>query len=342
MNVVTMDNNVELDHLQGKTLRQMQPIAVDPLSMAALELARRAAKSKATILITGETGVGKEVLAHYIHQQSTYQNGPFVSVNCAALPENMIEAILFGYERGSFTGAVNGYIGKFEQAQNGTLLLDEVSEIPIALQAKLLRALQEREVERLGGKQTIKVNGRIIAATNRNLQQQVQSGQFRKDLYYRLNVLPLHCAAVRERPLDIIPLAEALLEKHAALADMNIPVLSVLAKKKLMEHKWPGNVREIENVMQRALIMADADSYLIDAHDIIFSEECDELSTQDLDINPVNIFSSTLEANEAKVIIDVLKGTEGSRNEAAKKLNISTRTLRYKLAKLKAIGFEIP
>jgi len=333
-----IDQRVEaLAHMLGNL--KFMPVAVDARSKALLQMARKAAKSMATVLISGETGVGKEVLAHYIHYHSAFARGPFISVNCAALPDNMMEAILFGYEKGAFTSAINSYIGKFEQAQNGTLLLDEISEISIALQAKLLRVLQEREIERLGGKKPIQINVRIIAATNRDLNQQVVMGAFRKDLFYRLNVIPLICPALRDRPEDILPLAQFMLEQHAALLNRAIPDLTSLAKAKLMNHRWPGNVREMDNVIQRALIMSDES--VIDAHDIVLQETLVEVGGQNQVIE-LEKFSSRLEENEAKVIIDVLKETEGCRNDAAKMLNISPRTLRYKIAKLRSIGMKIP
>jgi two-component system response regulator FlrC len=315
------------------------PIAVDPRSKAMLEVARKAAKSMATVLISGETGVGKEVLAHYIHHSSGFAHGPFISVNCAALPDNMIEAILFGYEKGAFTNAINSYTGKFEQAQNGTLLLDEISEISIALQAKLLRVLQEREIERLGGKKPVQINVRIIAATNRDLNQQVVMGAFRKDLFYRLNVIPIVCPPLRDRAMDILPMAEYLLSHHASSLSRNIPALTELAKMKLMNYRWPGNIREMDNVIQRALIMCEQD--VIDAHEIVLQENLVEVGGNS-EVIELEKFSSRLEENEAKVIMDVLKETEGCRNDAAKILNISPRTLRYKIAKLRSIGLKIP
>jgi two-component system response regulator FlrC len=316
------------------------PIAEDPRSRAVLYIAERAAKSQATILITGETGVGKEILANYIHLHSHFSTGPFVSVNCAALPENMIESILFGYEKGAFTNAINTYIGKFEQAQHGTLLLDEISEISVGLQAKLLRVLQEREIERLGGRKMIKINLRIIAATNRNLHKQVEQGFFRKDLYYRLNVMPIECPALRDRRLDIVPLAENFIRHHANAMGRQVPVLTQAAKNKLIDATWPGNIREMDNIIQRTLIMTDA--MILDEHDIAFCENPLSNSAA-LSVNEDhNHFSSPLEANEAKLILDVLKETDGCRNRAATKLNISPRTLRYKISKLRSIGLAIP
>lgn len=317
------------------------PIAEDPISITTLEVARKAAKSNATVLITGETGVGKEIIARYIHNHSSFNNGPFITVNCAALPDNMFESILFGYEKGAFTSAVNSYVGKFEQAQNGTLLLDEISEIPLELQAKLLRVLQEREIERLGGKKLVKINVRIIAATNRNLRQQVTAGHFRSDLFYRLNVVPIHCAALRDRSLDILPLAMYFVEFHANALGLKIPVLSSSAKTKLREYQWPGNIREMDNVIQHALIMKNG--YCIEAEDLIFMG-ADLLETQHefQQMTHHDQHFSVLKANEAKMIMDVLKETEGSRSVAAKRLNMSPRTLRYKISKLKLVGLKIP
>lgn len=318
----------------------VMPIAEDPKSKATLDLACKAAKSNATILICGETGVGKELVARYIHHHSNANNGPFVSVNCAALPENMIEAMLFGYEKGAFTSAINSYVGKFEQAQNGTLLLDEIAEMPLGLQAKLLRVLQEKEIERLGGKKQIKINARIIAATNRDLRQQVAAGNFRSDLFYRLNVIPITCAALRERRLDIIPLAEYLIRYHSKELGRSQPELTNKAKQKLLNYVWPGNVREMENIIQRALIMTSDN--MIDENDINILEDLNLFVSQNEEANQTTLFDSKLKENEANVIVNVLKETDGCRDVAAKKLNISPRTLRYKISKLKSIGVKVP
>lgn len=313
------------------------PIVEDPRSKAVLEIARKAAKSKANILISGETGVGKELLARYIHYHSAFFNGPFISVNCAAMPDNMVEAILFGYEKGAFTNAINSYAGKFEQAQHGTLLLDEISEIPLGLQAKLLRVLQEREVERICGKKIINIDVRVIAATNQDLKQLAEAGMFRKDLYYRLNVLPIHCPPLRERPHDIIPLADYFISQHAdALGKTRYP-LTECAKQKLLSYAWPGNVREMDNVIQRALILTE--KCVLDESDIELHESENSKVENTIFIDQMD---SKLKVNEAQTIMNVLKETNGCRGIAAKKLNISPRTLRYKISKLKSIGIKIP
>ncbi len=309
-------------------LNENDPIVHDARSKATLDLALKAAKSRATVLLEGETGVGKEVLARFIHQHSTFATGPFVSINCAAIPENMVEAILFGYEKGAFTNAINSYAGKFEQADGGTLLLDEISEIPLSLQAKLLRVLQEKEVERLCGKKSIPINARIIVATNKNLEELVANGTFRNDLFYRLNVLPIYCAPLRERPQDIIPLAEYFIRQHAE--NQPIPVLTREAKEKLLHYTWPGNIREMDNIIQRALVWAENAS--IQADDLHIS----------LESHSFGKLNSTLKINEAKLILDALKEFDGSREDAAKKLNMSPRTLRYKISRFKLIGLKVP
>jgi two-component system response regulator FlrC len=321
------------------TMKELMPIAEDPNSKVIMNFARKAAKSNATVLISGDTGVGKEVLAHYIHQHSTFCDGPFISINCAAIPDNMVEAILFGYEKGAFTSAVSSYVGKFEQANNGTLLLDEISEISIGLQAKLLRVLQEREIERLGGKKIINLNIRVIAATNRDLRQQIAAGMFRKDLYYRLNVIPIHCAALKDRRLDILPLAESFIRYHAASMNRCVPSLTEAAKQKLLSCEWPGNIRELDNVLQRTLTMLESDE--IGVQDIVLNEDILELSNQSSGQH-IFQFSSRLAENEAQIIMDVLKEVAGCRTKASEKLQMSSRTLRYKIAKLRAVGFDVP
>src|ERR1700733_9621166 len=231
-----------------------QPVACAASSQRLLELARRVASSDCTVLIVGESGTGKEVLARFIHRYSARASAAFIAVNCAAIPENMLEAMLFGYERGAFTGAHAAHPGKFEQAQAGTLLLDEITEMPLGLQAKLLRVLQEREVERLGGRTPISLDVRVLATTNRRLREEVAAGRFREDLYYRLNVFPLSLLPLRQRRDDILPLAMQLLGLRSRLGEP-IPALSAEAAQLLLTYAWPGNVRELDNLLQRALIL---------------------------------------------------------------------------------------
>ncbi len=232
-----------------------EPVANAPSSQQLLQLARRVAQSDSTVLIIGESGTGKEVLARYVHNHSPRATRPFVAINCAAIPENMLEAMLFGHEKGAYTGAVNSAPGKFEQANGGTLLLDEISEMDLGLQAKLLRVLQEREVERLGGRKTIPLDVRVIATSNRDMRREVAEGKFREDLYFRLSVLPLQWAPLRDRPEDILPLARKLLQRHARKQRRSGVQLGAEARQALLSYPWPGNVRELDNVMQRALIL---------------------------------------------------------------------------------------
>src|SRR5262252_8536585 len=232
----------------------LPPVAVDASSRLIVDLARRVASSDCTVLIVGESGTGKEVLARFIHSRSPRASQPFVAVNCAAIPETMLEAMLFGYERGAFTGAHASHAGKFEQAQGGTLLLDEVTEMPLGLQAKLLRILQEREVERLGGRSPLPLDVRVLATTNRRLREEVAAGRFREDLYYRLNVFPLAIAPLRARRDDVLPLAMQLLAGRVR-PGAPIPALSAEAAHLLLTYTWPGNVRELDNLLQRALIL---------------------------------------------------------------------------------------
>src|SRR3954464_6202174 len=234
----------------------VEPVAVDASSRLIVDLARRVASTDCTVLIVGESGTGKEVLARLIHRASPRARKPFIAVNCAAIPENMLEAMLFGYEKGSFTGATNAHAGKFEQAQGGTLLLDEITEMPLALQAKLLRVLQEREVERIGGNAPCALDVRVLATTNRMLRNEVAAGRFREDLYYRLNVFPLAVSPLRERRDDILPLAAHLLQVRTRPGN-RIPALSADAAHLLLTYSWPGNVRELDNLLQRALILVN-------------------------------------------------------------------------------------
>src|SRR5471030_1192957 len=237
-----------------------RPMVVrDPSMQAVITMADQIASSDASILITGESGVGKEVIARYVHQKSRRASKPFISVNCAAIPENLLESELFGHEKGAFTGAVARRIDKFEEANGGTLLLDEISEMDGRLQAKLLRAVQEREIDRVGGNKPVKVDIRILATSNRDLVQAVKDGTFREDLLYRLNVVNLRLPPLRERPGDVLALAEFFVRKYAAANGMPERPLSMLARQRLLTHRWPGNVRELENAMHRAVLLSSSD-----------------------------------------------------------------------------------
>lgn len=252
------------------------PIVADPSSVKLLQLAQRVARSDATVMVLGPSGSGKEVLARYIHDQSDRAEQPFVAINCAAIPENMLEATLFGYEKGAFTGAIQACPGKFEQAQGGTILLDEISEMDLGLQAKLLRVLQEKEVERLGSRKMIPLDVRVVATSNRNIRQTVDDGLFREDLYYRLNVFPLTWAPLDKRPGDIVPLAEHLVARHRGKQGAATLGFSSSARSKMLQHNWPGNVRELENVVQRALILCDGEK--IEADDLMLESIENDLS----------------------------------------------------------------
>ncbi len=311
-----------------------------------MEIAKRVADSDATLLISGESGTGKEVMAQYIHQHSSRSKQAFVAINCAAIPENMLEAILFGYQKGAYTGAYKACPGKFEQAQNGTLLLDEISEMSLALQAKLLRVLQEKEVERLGDQNSITLNVRVIATSNRNMRKEVAAGLFREDLYYRLNVFPIKMPALHERKDDVIPIAKYLLARAASENNISCPQLSAEVCKTLQTYSWPGNVRELDNVMQRALILQV--SGVVTENEIQFEHHSfqdtagSNENSNDIDLNNDNTLGDDLKDREQNMIIEVLKETMGSRKSAAEKLGISPRTLRYKLAKMRERGVAIP
>lgn len=303
-------------------------------------LSTKVAQSDATVLLCGESGVGKEVFAQFIHNQSKRSDQEFVAINCAAIPENMLEAVLFGYEKGAFTGAVQATPGKFEQAQNGTLLLDEISEMDAALQAKLLRVLQEKEVERLGARKTIKLNVRVLATTNRNLKKEVESGRFREDLFYRLSVFPIQIPPLRERLADIIPIANKLLNKQAGNTS-NVLTLTADAQQKLLNYSWRGNVRELDNVMQRALIFKEGNE--VTAADIHLEADEYELLDKQQKIESVqdSELVNGLKDREQQLILEALKAGNGSRKYAAERLGISPRTLRYKLARMRDSGITV-
>jgi DNA-binding NtrC family response regulator len=322
----------------------------DPAMQTVLTLADQVAKSDASILITGESGVGKEVMARYVHQNSRRAQKPFISVNCAAIPENLLESELFGHEKGAFTGAVARRIGKFEEADGGTLLLDEISEMDGRLQAKLLRALQEREIDRVGGSRPVKVDIRILATSNRDLAQAVKEGSFREDLLYRLNVVNLRLPPLRERPGDVFALAEYFVKKYAIANGVPVRPLSAVARQRLINHRWPGNVRELENAMHRAVLLSTGD-------------EIEEFAIRLPDGQPMNAgpdvqtaraasvaaeaaartyVGQTVAAVEQQLIIDTLSHCFGNRTHAATILGISIRTLRNKLKEYSEAGVAVP
>lgn len=336
------------------------PVALEPASRQLLDLAARVARSDSTVLISGESGTGKEVLARYIHQQSPRASKPFIAINCAAIPDNMLEATLFGHEKGAFTGAIASAPGKFELADGGTILLDEISEMPLGLQAKLLRVLQEREVERVGARKPISLDIRVLATTNRDLAGEVAAGRFREDLYYRLSVFPLAWRPLRERPADILPLAQRLLGKHVKKMNHAPVSLSPAAQQALVQHAWPGNVRELDNALQRALILQQGG--LIQPEDLclhapIGLAQAMPVPPPVLQVVPpaapvshevalpvsadAGALGEDLRRREFQLIIDTLRAERGRRKEAAERLGISPRTLRYKLAQMRDAGLDV-
>lgn len=299
-----------------------------------LKIAKQIAPSEASVLLTGSSGTGKEIFSRFIHDNSKRANKKFVAVNCAAIPETLLESELFGYEKGAFTGAVARRIGKFEEASDGTLLLDEISEMDIGIQAKLLRAIQEKEIDRIGGKAPIKVNTRIIATSNRNLEEAVQNGTFRQDLYYRLNVISLNIPDLKERPDDILVLAKHFVKKYSELNDLPMKDLSKEAADALLHYLWPGNVRELENTMHRAVLLSCGDEIGVDAIMLQNPQAVKEEETPAV--------GQTVAGMERKLIIDTLKHTMGNRTSAANILGISIRTLRNKLKQYQEEGFDFP
>jgi two-component system response regulator FlrC len=306
-----------------------RPSCAEPESARLLALAERIAASDATVLVLGETGTGKEGLAHFIHSCSPRANGSFVAVNCAALPETMLEAMLFGHEKGSFTGATQEGEGLFRAANGGTLLLDEVAELPLALQAKLLRALQEKEVLPVGAVRPQPIDVRVVACANRDLSTEVAEGRFRADLYWRLNVMPLKLQPLGARRLDIRAIAASLIIRHTARG-ASVPWPTANALDRLMAHSWPGNARELENVLQRALLLRDGER--IESADL----SIDIPAAADA-VRPTRL-GDAARAAEAHLIRDALAATGGHRVQAAERLGISERTLRYRLADLRALA----
>lgn len=350
-----------------------ETIAEDARTCNLLAMAARVAETDATVLLTGESGTGKEVFARYIHAHSPRRSGPFVAINCAAIPENLLEATLFGYEKGSFTGAQTSQAGKFEQAQGGTILLDEISEMPLGLQSKMLRVLQEREVERVGGKKSVALDIRVLATSNRDMLREVRIGRFREDLYYRLNVFPLEIPALRDRPADILPLARHFLAHHGERLKRQA-WLEPAAEQLLLTHGWPGNVRELENTMQRALILTSGDTIRVSTlnlclpHEPTSSALAPGLQSHAPRSEPVPHWaptpqfagaaefaapasvhaaqpdeprSSNMKDLERDHILATLREVGGSRKRAVEKLGISERTLRYKLQQYRDEGHQV-
>lgn len=336
-------NKYELPALEGGA----GVVANDPASRELFAIAQRVAQTDATVLLTGESGVGKEVVARYIHRHSARREGPFVAINCAAIPDSLLEATLFGYEKGAFTGAQQAQAGKFEQAQDGTLLLDEVTEMPMALQAKLLRVLQEREVERVGGKKPVALNIRIVATSNRDMAEAVAKGVFREDLYYRLNVFPIAIPALRQRPEDIVAIARHFVTEHGGRFGRTGMSLSPGAEAALTAHAWPGNIRELENVIQRALIMASSSVIGPEALSLVVRPV--EAAMLAAPISAAAVVSAGMTESAKKVdnmkdlerdhILRTLAEVGGSRKKAIERLGISERTLRYKLQQYRDEGY---
>lgn len=335
------------------------PVAEEASSKQLLHLAAKVAATDTTVLITGESGTGKEVLAQYIHTQSSRRSSPFVAINCAAIPDNMLEATLFGYEKGAFTGAHVSREGKFELANGGTLLLDEISEMDLGLQAKLLRVLQEREVERIGGRDTIKLDVRVIATSNRDLKQYAIDGGFREDLYYRLSVFPMRWLPLRQRRDDILPIAQSLVLEHCKKMGRAPARFDKSAERALRAFDWPGNVRELDNTIQRALVIQDQ-SCITAANLALDNEGVVELTagiaisdlqvgstigsdslSQDPVVDDNGRLDRDLKRREFDVILNTLRKNRGKRKLTAEILGISARTLRYKLAKMREFGIDV-
>ena len=321
-------------------------VAIDPVSRELFAMAQRVAQTDATVLLTGESGVGKEVVARFIHRNSGRKDGPFVAINCAAIPDSLLEATLFGYEKGAFTGAQQAQAGKFEQAQDGTLLLDEVTEMPMSLQAKLLRVLQEREAERVGGKKPVPLNIRIIATSNREMAEAVAKGVFREDLYYRLNVFPVEIPGLRRRREDIVAIARHFVVEHGGRFGRPGVSLSPAAEAALTAHDWPGNVRELENVIQRALILSSGPTIGAEHLNLVAKPLLDAAVTEAPSggagpasgLTEVEKRADNMKDLERDHILRTLTEVGGSRKMAIERLGISERTLRYKLQQYRDEG----
>ncbi|MCA3254791.1 MAG: sigma-54-dependent Fis family transcriptional regulator [Alphaproteobacteria bacterium] len=319
-------------------------VAADPATLRAIELARAVAKSEASILITGESGTGKEVIAQEIHRRSSRASKPLVAVNCAAIPEALLESELFGHEKGAFTGAVARRIGKFEEANGGTLLLDEISEMDVRLQAKLLRALQERRIDRVGGASSVPVDIRVLATSNRDLAEAVKEGTFREDLLYRLNVVNVRMPALRDRPGDIRPLATHFAKKFAEMNNLPYRPFDDEAMTALRAYRWPGNVRELENTVHRAVLLAS--DTRIEAGNILLADGTPIAGGEGAGVggaaSTATLVGRTVADVERDLIIDTLKHCAGNRTHAARLLGISIRTMRNKLHEYSAAGVTVP
>lgn len=335
--------------LEAVAADQSSLIVRDPAMERVVQLANQIARSEAPVLVTGESGTGKEVIARHLHRKSARKDKPFVAVNCAAIPDNLLESELFGHEKGAFTGAVARRIGKFEEAHGGTLLLDEITEMDVRLQAKLLRALQERVIDRVGGTQPVRVDIRVIATSNRNLADAVREGVFREDLYYRLNVVHLRLPALRERPGDILALADHFAKKYAELNGMPLRPLAADARKILLGNSWRGNVRELENTVHRAILLAQgaeigADSVLTPEGEGLGSaggRDAASRAVQAAEAVTRSLVGQTVADVERELILDTLDHCLGNRTHAAKILGISIRTLRNKLNEYTASGIIV-
>jgi len=306
-------------------------------SIDTLRLAEKIAKVSVPVLIYGESGTGKECIARYIHRQQfgAVTSAPYIGVNCAAIPESLLEATLFGYEKGAFTGAVQTMPGKFEQANGGTLLLDEIGDMPLSLQVKLLRVLQEQEVERLGSTRRIKLNVRIIAATHQDIPLAVKEGRFRQDLFYRLAVLPITIAPLRERPEDILPLVNHFMQKYRAFTSSEITVPASV-KQALLRYDWPGNVRELENKVQRGLILCQGAS--LTSEDLGLPETCPPQTLSTSGVDSIPAIRDLGKQVEQQYVLDVLKQFNGNKTLTAEKLGITPRALRYRLSSMRQAG----
>lgn len=317
----------------------------DKKTEAILKMSKQIAPSEASVLLTGNSGTGKEIFSRFIHDNSKRANKKFIAVNCAAIPETLLESELFGYEKGAFTGAVARRIGKFEEASGGTLLLDEISEMDVRIQAKLLRALQEKEIDRIGGKAPIKVDVRIIATSNRNLDEAVKNGSFRQDLYYRLNVVNINIPDLKDRPEDIMVLAKHFVKKYAELNDLPMKAISAAAEQLLLNYLWPGNVRELENTIHRAVLLSGCEE--IEAGAIILTDPTavrvpvETLESKEV-ATTAPMVGRTVAGVERDLIIDTVKHTMGNRTLAANILGISIRTLRNKLKQYSEDGYDVP